>query len=105
MMNKFCKFSKLQATKGNGDQLLKLLLKASKELEPVGNCFCYIVGMDPHEPDAVYVYEVWENEAAHNDSLKLPAVRNLIKAAGPILDRRQLESSPNLTIYGGKASL
>ncbi|EHN58750.1 hypothetical protein OKIT_0639 [Oenococcus kitaharae DSM 17330] len=61
--------------------------------------------MDPHEPDAVYVYEVWENEAAHNDSLKLPAVRNLIKAAGPILDRRQLESSSNLTIYGGKASL
>ncbi|MFT8879019.1 MAG: antibiotic biosynthesis monooxygenase [Oenococcus sp.] len=95
----------MQTTKGNGSQLLQLLLKASKELEPVGNCFCYIVGMNQNEPDAVYVYEVWKDEAAHNDSLKLPAVRNLIEAAGPILDRHQLESFPNLTIYGGKASL
>lgn len=104
-MERFCKFGKLKATKGNGAKLLDILLAASKELEEVDNCFCYIVGQNENELDAVYVYEVWENKDAHQKSLQLLAVKKLIESAMPILDMSKLESYPDLTIYGGKASL
>lgn len=68
-MERFCKFGKLHAIKGNGHKLLSILLTASKELEDVDNCFCYIVGQDENDLDAVYVYEVWEDKEAHKQSL------------------------------------
>lgn len=104
-MKKFCKFGKLQATSGNGEKLLKILLKASEQLKTVDSCFCYIVGMNEDEPDAVYVYEVWEDKEAHADSLKLDIVKELIKEAGPILAPSKSANFPDLTIFGGKASL
>ena len=75
-MERFCKFGKLHAIKGNGHKSLSILLTASKELQDVDNCFCYIVGQDENDLDAVYVYEVWEDKEAHNQSLDLPAVKN-----------------------------
>lgn len=103
-MNRFCKFGKLHATKGNGDKLLSILLTASKELEEVNDCFCYIVGKTEDEVDAVYVYEVWATKNAHEQSLQLKSVKKLIESAMPILDMSKLESYPDLTIYGGKAA-
>lgn len=38
-MKKFCKFGKLQATSGNGEKLLKILLKASEQLKTVDSYF------------------------------------------------------------------
>lgn len=104
-MERFCKFGKLQAIENQGDQLLQILLKASRELDEVNNCFCYIVGKSEDEEDAVYVYEVWENKEAHEQSLHLPAIKNLIQSAMPILNMSKLENYPDLMIYGGKASL
>lgn len=103
-MERFCKFGKLHAIKGNCHKLLSILLTASKELEDVDNCFCYIVGQDETDLDAVYVYEVWEDKEAHKQSLDLPAIKKLITSAMPILDMSKRESYPDLTIYGGKAS-
>lgn len=104
MMNRFCKFGKLQAIKGEGKTLLDILLKASEELQTEETCFCYIVGMSQEEPDGVYVYEVWEDKAAHENSLKLEPVKELIQEAMPILDFSKSTNYPDLTIYGGKAN-
>lgn len=94
---------KLVAQKDKGNELLDYLLVAAKEMEKVENCFCYIVGMNKDELDSVYVYEVWENKQAHQDSLKLHAVKQLITQAMPII--KDMESFPSLEIYGGKAKL
>lgn len=43
-MECFCKFNKLSASEGNGDQLLQILLTAAEALKSDPSCFCYIVG-------------------------------------------------------------
>lgn len=93
---------KLIAQPQKGQELLGYLLEAAHEMENLPECYCYIVGMNPAEPDAVYVYEVWESEAAHDVSLQLPVFANLIQKARPII--AGMEDFPSLTIFGGKAS-
>lgn len=61
--------------------------------------------MNQAEPNAVYVFEVWENKGAHEASLSLEIVRKLIGQAMPILDLAAHNNYPELTIYGGKATL
>ncbi|WP_314060838.1 antibiotic biosynthesis monooxygenase [uncultured Vagococcus sp.] len=104
-MEKYSKYGKLTALDGHGKTLLSLLLEASEELKAVASCDCYIVGMNEEEPNAVYVFEVWENKAAHEASLTLDVVRNLIGQAMPILDLSVHSHYPELIIYGGKATL
>ena len=36
-------------------------------------CLSYIVAEDPNDPDALWVTEVWTDEAAHRASLDLAA--------------------------------
>ena len=91
---------KLVAKEGEGKTLLAYLLRAAKELDKVDNCFCYSVGTNEDEPEAVYVYEVWADAKAHKDSLTLPAVQKLIADARPII--ADMVSYPNLDIHGGK---
>lgn len=91
---------KLVAKEGEGKRLLAYLLKAAEELEMVDNCICYSVGTNEEEPEAVYVYEVWEDAKAHKDSLNLPAVQKLIAQARPIIV--DMVSYPKLDIHGGK---
>lgn len=102
-MEKYSINGKLTAKEGKGQVLLEILLEASEEMKKVDDCFCYIVGMNKDEADSVYVYEVWEDEAAHKASLELDAVRNLIENALPLIDG--MTNSPELVIYGGKASI
>ena len=83
--------------------MLHLLLEAAEAMKQVDDCYCYIVGMNQDEPDSVYVYEVWENEAAHKASLSLDAVKVLIASALPIIEN--MTRDVELTIYGGKAKL
>lgn len=104
-MEKFSKYGKLTALDGQGETLLALLLEAAEELKAVTSCDCYIVGMHEEEPNAVYVFEVWDNKEAHEASLSLDVVRNLISQAMPILDLSVHSHYPELTIYGGKATL
>lgn len=91
---------KLVAKEGEGKALLAYLLTAARELEKVDNCFCYSVGTNEEEAEAVYVYEIWEDEKAHKDSLTLPAVQKLIAEARPII--ADMVSYPKLEIHGGK---
>ena len=102
-MNRYSTNGKLIAKNGKGQELLDILLEASEAMSDVDDCYCYIVGMNSDDPNAVYVFEVWEDESAHKASLELPAVKQLIQKAMPIIDG--MDNSPDLTIYGGKATL
>ena len=82
------------------DELLEILLQASKDLEEVEDCYIYSIGVNEEDLTKVFIYEVWKNEETHKNSLQLPAVQKLIEKAKPII--KDMGSSPSLVIKGGK---
>lgn len=69
-------------------------------MENAEGCLLYVVNTAAGEPDGVYVMEVWESQEHHDNSLKLPGVRELIAQAMPILDGRP--EGITLEVLGGK---
>lgn len=76
---------KIVAAPGQGDVLAGHLLDAAAALGEVAGCSLYLVNRDLHDPDAVWVVEVWEDAQAHAASLQLPPVQELISRARPII--------------------
>jgi len=48
-------------------------------------CRSYIIATDPSDENAIWITEVWDNEASHKASLSLPAVKNAIARARPMI--------------------
>jgi quinol monooxygenase YgiN len=101
MANKYGLYGKLQAQAGKGQELSEILLKAAKLMEQAKGCILYIVSKTANNPDTtVYVIEVWDSKEDHDNSLKLPGVRELISQAMPILDGKP--DGITLEVLGGK---
>ena len=45
----------------------------------------YVVANDPEDDDAIWITEVWNSKASHQASLSLPAVRDAITRAKPLI--------------------
>lgn len=99
-MNLFSVNGSLTASAGKRDELLQYLLEAAQEMEQVDDCYIYSVGIDPEDDEKVYVFEVWEDQAAHQASLTLDVFKNLITKARPIIT--DMADYPSLVIKGGK---
>ncbi len=100
MASKYGLYGQLQAKSGKGKELGELLLKAAAQMENVKGCNLYLVGKTADNPDGVYVIEVWDSKEDHDNSLKIPAVRELIAQAMPILDGKP--EGTTLEVLGGK---
>jgi quinol monooxygenase YgiN len=48
-------------------------------------CLSYIVARDPVDENAVWVTEVWVDQASHQASLSLPAVQQAITRGRPLI--------------------
>jgi quinol monooxygenase YgiN len=73
----------LKAAPGQGDELAGFLLEAAEALQAADGCLLYLVNRDDADPDAVWVIEVWTDEAAHRASLDLAPVQDVIARARP----------------------
>ena len=73
---------KMTSQPGQRDALLGLLLQGTHDMP---GCLSYIIAMDTRDEDAVWITEVWEDEASHHDSLQLPSVRDAIVKAMPLI--------------------
>ena len=73
----------LGAKPGARDALVALLTERNDALQEAG-CSLYEVGVGD-DPDTVYVVEVWASAEAHRASLELPAVRDAVARARPLL--------------------
>ncbi|MBD7956278.1 antibiotic biosynthesis monooxygenase [Microbacterium sp. Sa4CUA7] len=80
----FAHVGTLRTVAGKRDDLVALLIRRSDALDHVG-CLLYEVGVNDHEPDTVYVVELWTNADAHRASLVLPEVQASIARARPLL--------------------
>jgi quinol monooxygenase YgiN len=73
---------KMTATPGQRDALTAILLEG---LGRMPGCLSYVVAHDPADADAIWITEVWTDEAAHRASLQLPEVREAIRKGMPLI--------------------
>ena len=62
-------------------------------------CLSYVVAEDPADADALWVTEVWVDQAAHRASLSLPAVQAAIAKGRPLI--AGFDSRVETNVLGG----
>jgi quinol monooxygenase YgiN len=73
---------KIRAVAGARDELAAILVDG---VGGMPGCLSYVVALDPADPDALWVTEVWTDEDAHLASLSLPSVQDAIKRGRPLI--------------------
>lgn len=73
---------KMTATPGQRDALTTILLES---LGTMPGCLSYIVAHDPADEHAIWVTEVWTDQAAHRASLQVPEVKAAIARGLPLI--------------------
>ncbi|HYP90468.1 MAG TPA: putative quinol monooxygenase [Polyangiaceae bacterium] len=73
---------KFKAAPGKRDELIGILFESSQQMP---GCKSYIVARDPADADAIWITEVWVDDASHKASLSLPQVQAAIARAKPLI--------------------
>ncbi|GAA0620218.1 putative quinol monooxygenase [Brevundimonas kwangchunensis] len=73
---------KMTAVEGQRDVLSAILLES---LGKMPGCLSYIVAHDPADDNAIWITEVWTDEAAHRASLQVPEVKAAIHRGLPLV--------------------
>ena len=76
---------RLTAQNGKRDELVEILLSASRVVAQLPGCRAYIVNEDVADETCVWVFEMWDDKEAHDSSLKDERVRVLIAEAMPLI--------------------
>lgn len=73
---------KILVVSGARDELAAILIEG---VGGMPGCLSYVVALDPADPDALWVTEVWTDESAHLASLSLPSVQDAIARGRPLI--------------------
>ena len=73
---------RIRAASGARDELAAILIDG---VGGMPGCLSYVVAIDPADPDALWVTEVWTGEDAHRASLSLVSVRDAIARGRPLI--------------------
>ena len=73
---------KLNATEGNRDRLVEILLHGTREMP---GCKLYAIATDSADNHGIWITEFWDSEESHKASLQLPAVQNAIVEGKPFI--------------------
>lgn len=79
---KFGLIGQMLAAPGKRDELIGYLKEG---IGAMPGCLSYVVAHDTANADAIWITEVWDSRESHAASLKLPAVREAIAKARPII--------------------
>ena len=90
---------KLNAQIGRRNELVQILLSASRVVAQLPGCRAYIVNEDAADDTCVWVFEIWDDKEAHDSSLKDERVRSLIAEAMPLMGGAP--SGAELRVVGG----
>ncbi|CDX52976.1 conserved hypothetical protein [Mesorhizobium plurifarium] len=84
---------KMRAARGQRDAVIDVLRESTAALP---GCLSYIIAIDPVDADAIWVTEVWTDQASHKASLQLPEVQAAIAKARPFIAgfEFQIETHP-----------
>lgn len=92
-------FGRFVAVDGKRDNLISILLEASKLLKENADCIHYVVGSSEDKND-VWVSEVWNSKESHDNSLNPENIRNLIMTARPLI--KDMPEGTEYEVIGGK---
>lgn len=83
----------MSAAPGKRDALASILLGG---IDAMPGCLSYVVAHDVANPDGLWITEVWDSQASHKASLSLPAVKETISRARPLIASvgKQTETVP-----------
>jgi quinol monooxygenase YgiN len=84
-MERYGLMGKFTAQRGRRDDLLELLLQGAGLMGTPDGCLLYLISTSPAEEDAIWVTEVWTSREAHDASLSIPGVREIIGHAMPLI--------------------
>ena len=73
---------RMTAVPGQRDALIAILLEG---VDAMPGCLSYGVAEDPEDADAIWITEVWDSAESHTASLGLPAVKDAIRKARPLI--------------------
>lgn len=73
---------KMKAQPGKRADLIALLSAGTGDMP---GCLAYLIAEDLKDADAIWITEIWKTKAYHDDSLKLPAVREAITKGRPLI--------------------
>ena len=74
--------TKITLVPGKRDEMIAILKESAADMP---GCLTYIVAKDAADENALWVNEVWDSMASHDASLSLPAVKNAMPRAKPII--------------------
>jgi quinol monooxygenase YgiN len=72
----------MTAAPGRRDDLTSILIEA---IAGMPGCLSYVVAKDSRDENAIWVTEVWDSKESHDASLSLPAVKQAISTARPMI--------------------
>ena len=72
---------RIRAVAGKRAELAAVLVQDGS----MPGCLSYVVAEDPGDADALWVTEVWVDQAAHRASLQLPQVQAAIADGRPLI--------------------
>ena len=87
---------KMRAARGQRDAVMALLRESTGALP---GCLSYIIATDPADADAIWVTEVWTDQAAHRASLQLQAVQEAIAKGRPLI--ASFDNRTETNVLGG----
>ena len=64
---------KLMVVPGAREKMIGILRQSAADMP---GCLSYVVAEDANDDAVLWVTEVWDNQASHDASLSLPAVKN-----------------------------
>jgi quinol monooxygenase YgiN len=91
---------KLSTEPHDREALVSILTEGVELMKAAPGCHIYIVNKDANDEGAVWVIELWESKEAHDQSLTLPGVQELIARAMPLL--KGLPEGITVIPVGGK---
>ena len=73
---------KIMASPGKRDELISILLESADKMP---GCLSYVVAKDQSDASAIWVTEVWVDQASHQNSLSLLVVQDAISRGRPLI--------------------
>ncbi len=73
---------KMKVVPGKRAELIAILGESSHAMP---GCVLYLIAEDLADTDGIWITEVWDTKAHHDDSLKLPAVQAAIAKGRPLI--------------------
>jgi quinol monooxygenase YgiN len=73
---------KMTAQPGKRAELIEILGSGTHAMP---GCLAYLIAEDAKEPDAIWITEIWDRQASHQNSLALPAVKAAIAKGRPLI--------------------